>query len=114
MKPKYSLFKNSTYAFQGIFSALRKEASFRRELLFIIPISYLLYFKNLTDIQITFLIFSFLLILIVELLNSAIESTVDLCTEDYHELAKNAKDYGAAAVLLTISMHVLYMIYLFL
>lgn len=114
MKPKYNLIKNSFYAFNGIFSPLRKEASFRRELLFIILISLLIIFKNLTDIQTILLIFSFLLVLIVELINSAIEATVDLFTNNYHELAKNAKDYGAAAVLLSILIHVSYMFYLFL
>jgi len=43
-----------------------------------------------------------LLVMIVELLNSAIEAVVDRVSLDLHELAKRAKDYGSAAVLLAL------------
>ena len=48
------------------------------------------------------LVFCVFVVLIVELINSAVESTVDLVSTEYSELAKNAKDYGSAAVMLTV------------
>jgi len=47
------------------------------------------------------------LILIVELLNSAIENAVDLVTKDIHPLAKTAKDIGSTAVMFSIILHIL-------
>ena len=51
------------------------------------------------------LLISGILVLIVELINSAIENVVDLCTKEIHPLAKNAKDIGSTAVMFTISLH---------
>ena len=45
-------------------------------------------------------------VLVVELLNSAIESVVDIASSEYHVLAKRAKDLGSAAVLLSIVLAV--------
>jgi diacylglycerol kinase (ATP) len=49
---------------------------------------------------------TYMLVMIVELLNSAIENVVDLVTTDIHPLAKNAKDIGATAVMFSIGLHV--------
>jgi len=46
------------------------------------------------------------LVLIVELLNSAVENVVDLVTKDIHPLAKSAKDIGATAVMFSIVLHI--------
>jgi len=46
-------------------------------------------------------------VLIVELLNSGIESVVDLITEEYHEFAKRAKDLGSAAVLVSLMLTII-------
>ncbi len=48
-----------------------------------------------------------MLILIIELVNSAIENIVDLVTSSYHPLAKSAKDIGATAVLFAVILHIL-------
>jgi diacylglycerol kinase (ATP) len=53
------------------------------------------------------LIITYFLILIVELINSAIENVVDLNTTSFHPLAKNAKDIGATAVLFSIILHII-------
>lgn len=114
MKPKYHLFKNTKYAFEGLKEALKSESSFKLEFLFVIPVIIILFLKDLSFIESFLLISSFGLILIVELINSAIEAAVDLITNDFHELAKKAKDYGSAAVFITILLHLIYIGFLFL
>ena len=106
-KPKYHLFKNTQYAFDGLFHAIRTESSFRLELLaalFIVPAVFLLDFELW---QKTTLLCTAFLVLIVELLNSAIENVVDLVTKEIHPLAKSAKDIGATAVMFSITLHLL-------
>ncbi len=84
----------------GLKTAWKGEEAFRQEvcvaavfipLAFVLPVSLVL--KLL-------LAGSLFLILVVELLNSAIEAAIDLITEEAHPLAKNAKDLGSAAVLI--------------
>jgi len=90
------------YSLNGLRLAVKKEAAFRQEVgiwvvlgvgLFFMPIS--LAFKIL-------LFFATTLVLIIELLNSAIEAVVDLAAPEYHELAKQAKDMGSAAVFISL------------
>lgn len=92
------------YSLDGLGVAFRHEAAFRQELclfvlllplLFVLPVS--LTFKCLL-LSINFLV------LIVEMINSAIESVVDLVSPDYNIYAKRAKDMGSAAVLLSLSL----------
>ncbi len=106
-KPKYHLFKNTQYAIDGLIHAFKTESSFRLELLaafFIIPAIFLLDFELW---QKATLLCTAFIVLIVELLNSAIENVVDLVTKEIHPLAKNAKDIGATAVMFSITLHLL-------
>lgn len=89
-------------SWQGLKFAWRLEAAFRQEMLLVVlllPIALLL---PLTAIERVLLIVSLLLVLIVELLNSAVEAVVDRVSLDYHELSGRAKDIGSAAVLLSL------------
>jgi len=111
-KPKYSIFKNSMYAIEGLIYAVRTETSFKLELFFgffifitIIFIEVQLYYKLI-------LLVTFFIIPIAELLNSAIENVVDLVTTDIHPLAKTAKDMGATAVLFSVILHILCWIFI--
>jgi len=106
-KPKYSLFKNSKYALSGLRITFKNEMSFKLEILVAIPILIAIYFVEFTVIEKTILLATLFLTLIVELLNSAIENVVDIATMEYHLLAKNAKDMGAGAVFVSISLHVI-------
>ena len=106
-KPKYSLFKNSKYALSGLRITFKNEMSFKLEILVAIPILIAIYFVEFTVIEKTMLLATLFLTLIVELLNSAIENVVDIATMEYHLLAKNAKDMGAGAVFVSISLHVI-------
>ncbi len=105
-KPKYHLFKNTKYALDGLITALKTESSFRLELFCsVFIIAGILYI----DVSITnklILLITGILVLIVELINSAIENVVDLCTKEIHPLAKNAKDLGSTAVMFTIGLHI--------
>jgi len=100
-KPKFSIFKNVTYALEGAKTVLKSEKSFKTQLLVIAIIGIALIFINISTVSKLVLFFSTWLILIAEAFNSAIERVVDLVTQDYHQLAKEAKDIGSFAVLLT-------------
>ena len=100
-KPKFSIFKNVTYALEGAKTVLKSETSFKTQLVGITAIGLVLLFIDLSTISKLVLFFSTWLILIAEAFNSAIERVVDLVTKDYHQLAKEAKDIGSFGVLLT-------------
>jgi diacylglycerol kinase (ATP) len=105
-KPRYHLFKNTQYAIDGLIHAFKTESSFKLELLasvFIIPFIFILDLELSSQL---ILLATAFLVLIVELLNSAIENVVDLVTKDIHPLAKNAKDIGATAVMFSIFLHI--------
>lgn len=86
----------------GLAEAVRCEDAFRQELIIAaisVPLAFLV---GRTAVERALLVGSVFLILIVELLNSAIEATVDRISFENHRLAKRAKDIGSAAVLLTL------------
>ena len=87
----------------GFVAAIRHEDAFRQELVMaavLVPVAVTLG-KN--GFERALLVASVLLVLIVELLNSAIEATVDRISFDNHLLAKRAKDIGSAAVMLSLA-----------
>ena len=104
-KPKYNLFKNSKYAIDGLIHAFKTESSFKLELIIGLFLLITIYFSNFELLYKLILICTLFLVLIVELLNSAIENTVDLITKEIHPLAKSAKDIGATAVMFSIILH---------
>ena len=90
------------YSRAGLRAAFLAEDAFRQEVLLatlLTPLSFLL---SPNGLGLALMIGSLLLVLIVELLNSAIEATVDRISLDRHPLAKRAKDIGSAAVLLAL------------
>ena len=90
------------YSRDGLAAAWKNEAAFREEvLLAAIAIPLALYLGK-TGVDRSILIGSIILILIVEILNSAIEAVVDKASPEKHELAKRAKDMGSAAVLFSL------------
>ncbi len=90
------------YSCAGIEEAYRNEDAFRQELWLAALLLPLAFWFDISNLQRALLIGSVLLLLIVELLNSAIEATVDRISLDDHRLAKRAKDIGSAAVLITL------------
>jgi diacylglycerol kinase (ATP) len=99
-KPKFNAFKNITYSIAGMVEVLRSENSFRLQLAVIIAIGVGLIFVPIATLSKLILFSSTWIILIAEAINSSIERVVDLVTQEYHELAKQAKDIGSFAVLL--------------
>jgi diacylglycerol kinase (ATP) len=86
----------------GLREALRCEDAFRQELILALVLIPLAFWVGTSAIERALLIGSVLLVLIVELVNSAVEATVDRISFENHRLAKRAKDIGSAAVLLTL------------
>ncbi|MDP8567881.1 diacylglycerol kinase [Methylophilus aquaticus] len=90
------------YSMDGFKAAYQHEDAFRQEVwlsLFLIPLAFYLEAEALHRIL---MIGSVLLVMIVELLNSAVEAVVDRVSIERHALAKRAKDIGSAAVLLAL------------
>jgi len=90
------------YSFDGFKSAWKHEHSFRQELVMVVCGIIIALILPVSAYQKLMLIVVLLLILIVELINSAIEAVVDRVSLERHSLSKNAKDFGSAAVLLTL------------
>ena len=86
---------------RGLTGAFREEAAFRQELAFAALVIPLGLWLGHSGVERALLIGPMLLILIVELLNSAIEATVDRIGLERHALAGLAKDIGSAAVLMS-------------
>ena len=92
------------YSLDGLVSAYRGESAFRQEIwlaVFLIPMAFWL---GQTWIEVALLAGSVVGVMVVELLNSAVEATVDRISFDLHPLAKRAKDYGSAAVFLSLAV----------
>jgi len=104
-KPKYHLFKNTKYALEGFLHAFKTESSFKLELFAAVFIVIGIIFVDTSLTNKLILLVSGILVLIIELVNSAIENVVDLVTKEIHPLAKNAKDIGSTAVMFSIALH---------
>jgi len=90
------------YSFDGLAAAIRHEDAFRQELILALVLIPAALFLPASGIGKALMIASVLMVLVVELLNSAIEATVDRISLEDHHLAKRAKDIGSAAVLLSL------------
>lgn len=90
------------YSLVGLKAAVRREAAFRQELaLFVVLVPLALWLGN-NGVQRAVLLASLVLVLIVELLNSAIEALVNRIGTEHHELSGIAKDIGSAAVFIAL------------
>lgn len=90
------------YSFDGFRAAFRHEDAFRQEVFLAIVLIPLAAWLGDTGVERALMIGSILLVLVVELLNSAVEAAVDRISLDHHLLIKRAKDMGSAAVMLTL------------
>lgn len=95
----FRAFGNSLKGFRGAF---REEAAFRQELALAVVVVPLGVWLGRTGVERALLVAPMILVLIVELLNSAIEATVDRVGLERHPLSGLAKDIGSAAVLLSL------------
>ncbi|QWE01251.1 diacylglycerol kinase [Polynucleobacter sp. JS-Mosq-20-D10] len=86
----------------GIVYAFQEESAFRQELFLLAVLSPVALFLPISPLEKCALIASLILVLVVELLNSSVEAAIDRISFDHHDLSKRAKDFGSAAVMLTL------------
>lgn len=101
-KPKYTLFKNAQYAFNGLIEVTKNERSFKLQLLGFFTLQLLLFLIPIDLMYKVVMGISLFVPIMAELTNSAIERVVDLVTTEYDILAKYAKDAGSALVLISL------------
>jgi diacylglycerol kinase (ATP) len=90
------------YSLQGLKSAFRYEAAFRQELVLAAIFIPLACYLDVSQLERILLIAPLFLVIIIEIVNSAIEAVVDRISLEKHELAGRAKDMGSAAVLIAL------------
>jgi len=90
------------YSLEGLKATYRHEDAFRQEFWLAVVLIPLALFLPSSGLGKALMIASVLLVLIVELLNSAVEATVDRVSLEHHRLAKRAKDIGSAAVMISL------------
>ena len=90
------------YSFAGLAAAARHEAAFRELVLMCLVLIPVAFWLATSGVERALLVGSLLLALIVEMVNAAIEATVDRVSLEPHPLAKRAKDIGSAAVMLAL------------
>ncbi|PXY98564.1 diacylglycerol kinase [Gilliamella apicola] len=101
------------YSLKGFKSAIKYETAFRQELILLLIAYIIVMLIDFTIYERILLLGSIGFVMIVELLNSAIECVVDRIGSERHELSGRAKDYGSAAVFMSLLLTVILWIYLF-
>lgn len=96
------VFNALRYSLAGLRAAVRHEAAFRQELMLAVPMLLLVPFVAPGRWQALMMAGSVLAVLVVELLNSALEALADAISLEQHPLLGRAKDLGSAAVMLTL------------
>jgi diacylglycerol kinase (ATP) len=91
------------YSWRGLKAAVRTEAAFRQELTAAVILVPLALWLPVTPIERVLLVASLAAVLVVELLNTAVETALDRISMQVHPLAGRAKDMGSAAVMVTIA-----------
>ena len=92
------------YAFNGIRAAFRHEAAFRQELLLALVFLPVLFLLDVSRVERVLLVSVTVLVLIVELINSAVEAVVDRVSAEHHLLSGRAKDMGSGAVMMALAL----------
>ncbi|MGE9551370.1 diacylglycerol kinase [Erwinia amylovora] len=100
------IIKAAGYSWKGLRAAWHNEAAFRQEAIAVIVAIVVACWLEVDAITRVLLIGSVVLVIIVEIINSAIEAVVDRIGSDFHPLSGRAKDMGSAAVLLAILLAV--------
>jgi len=109
MKPENNhglkrIFRATGFSMQGLRLAWVHEAAFRQELMLAIIMLPIALIVDITTVERLFLILTLFIVLIVELLNSAIEAVVDRIGDEIHPLSGQAKDVASAAVFMSLAL----------
>jgi len=97
-KQKFGLFKNTSFALQGLKEVFQHESSFKVEVYLFVALQVIIFFLPVVLLAKAIFSTSIFLPIFAELANSAIERNVDLVTMKYDDRAKAAKDAGSAMV----------------
>ncbi len=109
-----SLFLAFMYSLNGLSKAFAEERAFKLELILFAILFPALFFLDFTAIEKGILILNMFVVLIAELLNSAVEAVCDRVSEEHHDLIAKAKDTASASVLLAlVSLGVVFLIFFF-
>ncbi|KMV30056.1 diacylglycerol kinase [Photobacterium swingsii] len=92
------------YSIKGLKAAWQHEAAFRQEIILMVLMTAVTFFLPVTKLEQVVMIGSLFIVVIVELLNSAVEAVVDRIGSEYHELSGRAKDIGSAAVFVALAL----------
>ncbi|SMY17456.1 MULTISPECIES: diacylglycerol kinase [Photobacterium] len=95
------------YSIQGLKAAWINEAAFRQESILLIIMTIVSFFMPVTKVERLMMIGSLFIVVIAELINSAIEAVVDRIGPEHHELSGRAKDIGSAAVFVALVLVVI-------
>lgn len=98
-KKRTRFFKSLQYALEGIFTGIKQERNMKIHCIVVLVMVFFGIFLHITVTEWCICLILFGLILALELVNTAVEAVVDLVTEEYKPLAKEAKDMAAGAVL---------------
>jgi len=90
------------YSYMGLKAAFNHEAAFRQEMALVLVLAPAAFWLGDTNVERGILVACLMLVIIVELLNSAIEAIVDRVGSEHHELSGRAKDIGSAAVFVSL------------
>jgi diacylglycerol kinase (ATP) len=96
------IFNATSYSWLGLLAAWKNEAAFRQELTLVIVLLPAAFWLGQTALERAMLVACLLVVLIVELLNSAIEAAIDRHGDELHKLSGRAKDMGSAAVFISL------------
>ena len=96
--------KATQYSWQGLRAAFKFEAAFRQEIFMLVVLTPFILWIDISSMEKAFLISTLFLLLIVELMNSALEAVVDRIGSEHHELSGRAKDIASSAVFVTFVM----------
>lgn len=100
-KKEKNFISSFNYAVEGIIYSLMSQNNMRAHYVFAVVVIIGMLFFDLTRVEFALVFVSITLVVTAELINTAIESVVDLVTQEYHPLAKVAKDVSAGAVVVT-------------
>lgn len=92
------------FSMKGLKAAWQCEAAFRQEAMLAIVLLPAAFWLARTPVELMVLLMTLFIVVITEILNSAVEAVVDRVSGDHHQLAGRAKDMGSAAVFLSLIM----------
>lgn len=113
MSLKYPVINSFKFAIEGIKKALKDEPNFRIHISIAILTIILAFLLKFTYMELAILVLTIGFVLILELVNTALEALTDLVSPEIREKAKEAKDVSAAAVLLSAILSVIVAVFLF-